>query len=146
MTTYNATEFKQLVRTVLKAISGSDAIVVGGLAVRFHGLDRVTTDIDLLSADIAEVCSRVIPLGFYGNGEILHKGRFEFVRMFHKISGTPVDVIVRNKLFSNINSRPAIIHSVKTSVVDLDGLIRMKLLSGREKDKNDLLFLKGGRK
>lgn len=141
MTTYNATEFKKLVRAVLKAVSGTDAVVIGGLAMQYHGLDRVTTDIDLLSEQVASVCDKVVELGFYGNGEILHKGKFEYLRMFHKVYGTPVDVVVKNKLFSAVLSRPAIIHTVKTRVVDRNGLIKMKRIAGREKDKNDLLFL-----
>lgn len=111
------------------ARAGVTYVLVGGVAVVHHGYVRATRDIDLLLD--REAAARVAPLlasaGFESSSE---------QRWHHRQTGVDVDLLFAGELMPREHDRyprPDEIgrSSREADVVDLNGLIALKLRAGR---------------
>jgi hypothetical protein len=120
-----------------------DCVLVGGLAVSAHGFVRATGDVDFVArVPLHEVKSRFeshgIPATLKRGSRL--DGEFSFVMA--TVSGVRVDVLP--ELVPLDWSRAielALTRTAALRVVDLEGLIRLKLRAGGPKDLMDVAAL-----
>jgi hypothetical protein len=129
--------------TRLVAILGEDrCLLVGGLAVGAHGYVRATDDIDLIvDCSLAEARRRLASRGIHAEqkrGDPLEGG---FPRLKGTLDGVPFDVLPP---LVPLDWSKATELSTKTGrllVVDLEGLLRLKLRAQGVQDVLDVAML-----
>jgi hypothetical protein len=103
--------------------------VVGGLAMQVWGSVRLTGDLDVISG--STLGQKGKPLSFGG------------VRL--RVQGLPTDIIVRTddfrSLYEEALKRAVHVQGVPAKVVLPEHLAAMKMVAGRPKDEEDLMFL-----
>jgi len=124
-------------------------VVVGGFAIRAHGLARNTGDVDLLMDPSLENESRVyaalatLPDGCVRELEAGDVSKFTVVRVADEIL---VDLMATaSGIGYEEASKSMVIHEidgVKIPFASPELLYRMKVRAGREKDRGDIYFLK----
>ena len=125
----------------------------GGLAMAAHGLIRATEDIDVIVRleDLSSARVTVASCGFtILGGEIpLKAGTTDEGLIFRvsKVIGTqllPLDIMLVTPAYESVwQTRTfASIGEYEIPVVSREGMIKMKMLSGRTKDQTDLDFLR----
>jgi hypothetical protein len=136
-------EFRSITAALNKA--GIDYAVCGGWAMAIHGLPRATKDIDLLI--LKDDLSRVLPLlknqGFDIEGFPL---QFDVeIRRNSKIDPSTkelvtIDLLLVNELMNDVWSSRRLLawNEGEAVVVSREGLVKMKLLSGRKQDLLDI--------
>ena len=139
-------EFKAITKALNDA--GIDYAVCGGWAMAIHGLSRATIDIDLLvlAEDVEGAFSVARANGYDVEGLPLSfdRGAFE-LRRISKIDQdrrelVTVDFLLVTEAFEDVwETREDVDSQFGTmSVVSREGLIKMKLLAGREQDLLDI--------
>lgn len=127
----------------LLASAGVPFKVVGGLAVIHHGYARTTEDIDLLVAagSRESIDARLAACGFVR--ETPH-------RLRHRPTGVAVHLLIAGEPMPRPGAPPYPSPQTLPSsprdlgVVNLDALIRLKLLAGRHQDQADVVALLKG--
>ncbi len=123
--------------------------VCGGIAVAFYGYVRATRDIDILvrEKDIERICAAVREQGF-----VFDAGRIPFStgkpeeREIHRISKIiedevlTLDLLIVDEVYQEIwDGREAgEWQNRRIDVVSLGGLLEMKRIAGRNKDRLDI--------
>lgn len=109
--------------------------LVGGVAMQLLGSDRMTRDVDIIS-----------PQRFSLGRPVISKLTFGGISTTTP-SGLPVDIIVRSDEYEELYERALLtarVHDdVPIHVVTVPYLAALKLVAGRPKDEQDLLFLLG---
>lgn len=124
---------------------GVKYVLVGGLAINFHGLPRMTHDIDLLIDPSLENIERIKKaLAFLQDNAVQEVGpddlqKYIVVRVADEIVIDLIGKIGDVDVYS-AGTETHEIDGVKIFVADLDTLIKTKQ-GLREKDKEDLSFL-----
>jgi hypothetical protein len=103
---------------------GIKPVIIGGLAVQYHGLTRMTEDLDLL-------VSRVDYDKLKADGKISY-GTLRY------LPGYQVDVIWEGR---DGNPNPESVRQGDSVYPTLLGLLCLKLISGRGKDQGDIIEL-----
>jgi len=125
-----------------------DYAICGGWAMAIHGLPRATIDIDLLvrSENLSDVWKIAEKLGYDVEGVPLHfhDGAIE-IRRISKIDKESkrlftIDFLLVTEPLKEIWKNRELIEweDSKTWTVSLEGLIRLKTISGREQDLLDI--------
>ncbi len=128
---------------VARLLGERDCLLVGGLAVGAHGYVRATTDVDFVTRiPLGEACARLKAHGFSAElrrGDAL-EGDFPCVRA--RVDGARVDVLPplvsldwERAIELPMSGRSRLL------VVDLAGLLRLKLRAGGPKDLMDVAAL-----
>jgi len=143
---------KEDIKSLAEALrrAGARYVLVGGLAVNFHGRPRMTHDIDLLVDPSPDNLERVKEaLAFLPDKAVLEVGsddlqKYTVVRVADEIV---IDLIgkIGDVDVSNAGIEEHELDGVKVLVADLETLIKTKQ-GLREKDREDLLFLLSKRK
>ncbi len=129
-----------------------DYAICGGWAMAIHGLPRATIDIDLLvlSENLDEVWNVAQNLGYDVEGLPLHfhDGIIE-IRRISKIEKETkrlftIDFLLVTEVLKEVWEKRELIEweDGKTWTVSREGLIRLKIISGREQDLLDVKKLK----
>jgi hypothetical protein len=129
-----------------------DYAICGGWAMAIHGLPRATIDIDLLvlSENLDEVWNVAQNLGYDVKGLPLHfhDGIIE-IRRISKIEKETkrlftIDFLLVTEVLKEVWEKRELIEweDGKTWTVSREGLIRLKIISGREQDLLDVKKLK----
>ena len=136
-------EFKAITGALNEA--GIEYAVCGGWAMAIHGLPRATMDIDLLvlAGDLEKIWGIAQTLGYEVEGRPLH---FDIeIRRISKIDRVSKNLTTLNLLLVGEGIRDVWEdrRSVEwdegsTSVVSVDGLVKMKLMAGRKRDLEDI--------
>lgn len=143
-------EFVKLTETLNQA--KIDYAICGGWAMAIHGLPRATIDIDLLvlSENLDEVWNVAQNLGYDVEGLPLHfhDGIIE-IRRISKIEKETkrlftIDFLLVTEVLKEVWEKRELIEweDGKTWTVSREGLIRLKIISGREQDLLDVKKLK----
>lgn len=141
-----------------------DYVLIGGLAVSLHGVERATMDVDITVAMTTDNLTQLIeaakdiqlapvlpvPLESLGNLELLREWHKErnleaFALRTPELTGVTVDVLLFPPVeFSGMTQRAEIIDISGTPirVVSIDDLIALKQASGRPIDMTDVEHLK----
>jgi hypothetical protein len=122
---------------------GEDGVLVGGLAVGAHGYVRATDDVDFVTrSPLGEVRKRLAALGIeteLRRGDV-REGDFDCLK--GSIDGTRFDVMPRLvPLEWERAIEVALSARKRLRVVDLDGLIRLKLRAQGPRDLMDVAAL-----
>ncbi|MFA5135503.1 MAG: nucleotidyltransferase [Patescibacteria group bacterium] len=114
------------VTTVIRYLAekGIDPVVVGGLAVQHHGVERLTEDIDILISRAAYT-------------KLVEEGKIKFGQL-KIIPGTEIDVLTEGK---DNNPDPEFIRAGDSNFPTFAGLIYLKLKANRLKDRGDVAEL-----
>jgi hypothetical protein len=139
-------EFKLITSSLNEA--GIEYAVCGGWAMAIHGLMRATIDIDLmvLSEDVDKAISVARTNGYDVEGLPLSfdHGAFE-LRRISKVDEErreliTVDFVLATDAYSDVWETRQDVDSEfgRMTVVSRDGLIKMKLLAGRDRDLLDI--------
>ena len=139
-------ELKRIINALTK--NNIEYAVSGGWAMAIHGIPRATIDIDLLiSADSLEKVFEIAKANDYwleGLPMSFHDGQIE-IRRISKIDDETgfvlmLDLILVNAEIKDIwkNKITKPLESGSVSVVSREGLIKLKMLSGRTQDKADI--------
>ena len=138
-------------------------LVVGGMAVNLYGYVRLTVDLDIM-ADLSEKnlskiievmekfgCTPRVPVNpheFLSDEKrdewIKKKGAVVFTFIDLNEPFKHIDIFLSNPIdFEEAYSRKSImtIGGIKVSVVSIDDLIKLKSLSGRQRDVEDIYHL-----
>ncbi len=141
-------EFKAISLALNNA--GIEYAVCGGWAMAIHGLPRATMDIDLLvlADDFEAAWSIAKKFGYDIEGLPLHFDPVE-IRRISKLAGEPKQIytldflLVTDQLLPIWREREMIEWSEgKTPVVSRNGLIKLKEISGRDRDLIDIKQLR----
>jgi hypothetical protein len=122
---------------VAEALGADDCVLIGGLAVGAHGYVRATTDVDFVVRDLDEARKRLqekgLPVERFRGGFTCLKGMVGDVRFDVLPPLVPIqwDRAITVSLKEGASIR----------VVDLEGLIRLKLKAGGPKDLMDVAAL-----
>ena len=136
----------------IKALNKSKIkyLVVGGIAVNLYGLYRLTRDLDLM-IDISEenlekFMSLMNKLGYGTNLSIDEwKGKVAIAFRHQKDKSKQIDIFIRNPIdFKNAYKKRKIFKLGKTKIVSVsfEDLLKMKEISGRDRDLIDMGYLK----
>lgn len=139
-------------------------LVIGGIAVNFHGYNRVTGDLDLLvgldEENLKKFIEAVKSLGWrprlpvsledFTDSEkrkswIKEKGMKVFSIYNPKKEAEHVDIMTETYLdFDKAykNKKMISANNIKISLVSIPDLIRLKKIAGRGRDKIDIMALK----
>lgn len=137
-------ELKALNKTKVKYL------VVGGIAVNLHGLNRLTRDLDLM-IDINEqnLEKFVLLMDKLGYGSKVSvddwKGKVAIAFRHDKDENKQIDVFMKNPIdFKKAYKKRAMFKAGKTSIscVGLQDLIKMKEMADRDRDWIDIGYLK----
>lgn len=136
-------------------------VIMGGLAVRVHGIPRPTHDVDFTVAidrsELAVLFDAVTDLGYsvpppYERGWVDEVGGMPLIKFRTYLDaehGIDVDIFLAESAFqqSVLSRRQTIqIDGVTAWLVSPEDLILLKLLAGRARDKadiGDILFMQG---
>lgn len=141
-----------------------DYLVVGGLAVNFFGVPRLTYDIDLMILlepdNIRKLISKltqwgykskipVNPLDFVDESKrsswIHEKGMKAFNFFSDDLPVGEIDIVIHSPIsYERLKERSVKIQfeEVKIPVVSIHDLIELKLYAGRKQDLSDVEYLK----
>jgi hypothetical protein len=129
-------------RRVARALGEQECLLVGGLAVMAHGYVRATQDVDLVVRDLGEAERRLQEQGYPTRR---HRGdplEAEFTCLKGVSGGVRFDVLPPLVPLAWERAIPVPLGRRETLlVVDLDGLIRLKLRAGGPKDMMDVAAL-----
>ena len=125
-------------------------LVVGGIAVNLHGLNRLTRDLDLMidinEENLAKFIFLMDKLGYGSKVSIDDwKGKVAIAFRHNKIENKQIDVFMKNPIdFKKAYKKRAIfkIGKTKVSCVGLLDLIKMKEIANRDRDWIDIGYLK----
>ena len=136
----------------IKAINKSKIkyLVVGGVAVNLHGLVRMTRDLDLMidinEDNLQKFVSLMNKIGYGANLSVDEwKGKVAIAFRNDKDKSKQIDIFMKNPIdFSEAYKKRKLVNlgKIKVSCVGLEDLLRMKELSGRDRDLIDLGYLK----
>ncbi len=143
---------------------GIDYLVIGGLAVNFHGVPRMTYDIDLMihleAENIQKLISKLTQWGYKPKVPvdpmdladsmkrhvwIYEKGMKAFNFFSEKLPVGEIDIVVESPIpYEALKGRAVIIQlrEVRVPVVSIHDLVELKLKSGRKQDLSDVEYLK----
>jgi hypothetical protein len=124
-------------KRLVAALGEDDCLLIGGLAVAAHGYVRATQDVDFVVRDLGEAARR---LDAEGIPTTRTRGRFSCLK------GTTRDVrfdVLPPLVPLDWEHALTVPFGRRTNirVVDLDGLIRLKLRAGGPKDLMDIAAL-----
>lgn len=141
-----------------------DYLVVGGLAVNFHGVPRMTYDVDLMillqTENIAKLVSKltgwgyrpkvpVDPMGLADeakrNSWIQEKGMKAMNFYSEKLPIGEIDIVFDSPIpYDELKNRAVMIeiHGEKIPTVSIRDLIELKEKSGRKQDLSDAEYLR----
>lgn len=144
--------------------SGTDYVLVGGLAMALHGYPRVTMDVDVVLAMTPENLERLIagargaglrpvmpvPLESLARPELLEawhreKGMLAFALQGGEAQATVLDILIAPSVPYDELRRDAVpveVGACRVPVASIDHLIALKSASGRGKDRIDVEELK----
>lgn len=112
--------------------------LAGGLAMHLYGSQRLTKDVDIIASQNLSLTPRC-QLSFGGSGYRLQVGKYEI----------PIDWIVRSDGYQKFY-RAALQQAVKLRnglrIVTPEWLVILKIIAGRQKDLDDVVFLLRQRK
>lgn len=112
--------------------------LAGGLAMHLYGSQRLTKDVDIIASQNLSLTPRY-QLSFGGSGYALQVGKYEI----------PIDWIVRSDGYQKFY-RAALQQAVKLRnglrIVTPEWLVILKIIAGRQKDFDDIVFLLRQRK
>jgi len=152
--------------TIFKELSELqiDYLVVGGLAVNFHGVPRMTYDIDLMILLESNNISRLInkltewgyrpkipvnPLDFADESKrdswIYEKGMKAFNFFSDNLPVGEIDIVINSPIpYKTLKERAVVIklQEVRIPVTSIHDLIELKLHTGRKQDLSDVEYLK----
>jgi hypothetical protein len=139
-------EFKSITESLSDA--GIDYAVCGGWAMAIHGLPRATIDIDLLilSYDLEKAWKIANDLGYDVEGLPLHfaDGAIEIRRISKIDPGSnllfTIDFLLVTEALAEVWEDRELVdwEESKTWTVTRNGLIKMKIISGRDQDRLDI--------
>lgn len=120
------------IRGILAALvtEGVDFLLIGGVAVGFHGFVRGTKDVDVVPALDIENLARLSRALRGLDAQLEGSGDFEDEELPDPLSGTAVETELDD---------------LKLKVVDYDGLVALKEQAGRPQDLIDLQRLREAR-
>ena len=140
-----------------------DYLLIGGLAVSLHGVERATMDVDITVAmnpdnlaSLIETANELklspvlpVPLEALGDLELLHQWHAErhleaFALRTAELAGVTVDVLLFPPVeFTGMASRAAVFNVADTAiqVASIDDLIALKQAVGRPIDIADIEHL-----
>ena len=125
-----------------RLIGPDECVLVGGLAVGVHGFVRATNDLDFVSRLPLELTRRRLRQGGLGTrlvrGSVLDGG-FSCVK--GEIDGIPFDVLPPLVPIAWEDALRIDVAGGTLSVVDLDGLLRLKFRAGGPQDLLDVARL-----
>jgi len=143
---------------------GIDYLVVGGLALNFHGIPRMTYDIDLMISfkpeNIVKVVNKFIEWGFrpkipidpvdladeaIRNSWIRDKGMKALNFYSETLSIGEIDLIVDSPISYDRLKKGAVMIELqggKVPTISIRDLIELKLYAGRKQDYSDIEHLK----
>ena len=141
---YYEEEIRALNKTKIKYL------VVGGVAVNLHGLVRMTRDLDLMidinEDNLQKFVSLMSKLGYGTNLSVDEwKGKVTIAFRNDKDKSKQIDIFMKNPIkFDQAYKRRKLfdLGRVKISCVGLEDLLRMKAISGRDRDLIDSGYLK----
>jgi hypothetical protein len=158
---------KGSVEAIVTALSGHDVqyLVVGGLAVVFHGFVRFTADLDLLlspePANLARAVAALKTLGYRPRAPVdfdefidparrrewaLEKGMTVFSLFSNAHRATEIDLFLEPPIDFSSAYRRAVRQEVAPGIdalfCSLEDLIAMKELAGRPQDREDIRNLR----
>jgi hypothetical protein len=124
-------------------------LVVGGAAVNFHGLMRLTRDLDLMIDINEDNLQRFVALmNKLGYGTKLSveewKGKVAIAFRHQKDDAKQIDIFMKNPIdFGDAYKRRKVFRTGNVNVVcvGLDDLLKMKEISGRDRDLIDIGYL-----
>ncbi|MBM3254051.1 MAG: hypothetical protein FJZ16_07355 [Candidatus Omnitrophica bacterium] len=141
-----------------------DYLVAGGLAVNFHGVPRMTYDIDLIillqSENISKLVAKLTNWGYRPkipinpvdisdetkrNSWIQEKGMKAVNFYSEKLPIGEIDIIIDSPIpYSELKNRSVMIElgGEKIPTVSIHDLIKLKQRSGRKQDIADVEYLK----
>jgi hypothetical protein len=128
---------------LVRVVGADECVLVGGLAVGAHGYVRATGDIDLIvKASLESVRARLKRNGITAS---LHRGdptEGDFPCLKGIVAGVPFDIMpplvpLDWRLAVRVSIRP----DVTLPIVDLEGLIRLKLRAQGPRDLLDVAAL-----
>lgn len=136
-------DLRDVAHRIQSLLGAEDSVLVGGLAVAVHGYVRATDDVDILTRlGIAEVRRRLGAEGIATEtlrGDILDGG---FTCMRGMLDGVRFDVLFELVPIAWDRVAQVSIGGRRTlSVVDLDGLLRLKFRAGGPQDLMDAAHL-----
>ncbi len=144
--------------------SGIDYLVVGGLAVNFHGVPRMTYDVDIMILmDSANILKWVEKLTFWGYKPkipvdpkdlaseekrktwVFEKGMKAFNFYNEKLPIAEIDLVIESSVpYEKLKSNAVRINlqGVMAPTVSISDLIEMKRGAGRKQDLVDIEYLR----
>jgi predicted nucleotidyltransferase len=153
-------------RTIFEELNKEriDYVLVGGLAVNFHGIPRMTYDIDLIIALEPENITRLVskmtgwgyrprlpvdPMELADKDKrslwILDKNMKAFTFCSDSEAIAEIDVLIDSPIsYEELKSRAVVfdLEGVRVPVVSVLDLIEMKMQAGRQQDLSDVEHLK----
>ena len=144
--------------------SGIDYLVVGGLAVNFHGVPRMTYDVDIMilmdSANILKCVEKLTSWGYKPKipvdpkdlaseekrkAWVFEKGRKAFNFYNEKLPIAEIDLVIESSVpYEKLKSNAVRINlrGVMAPTVSISDLIEMKRGAGRKQDLVDIEYLR----
>jgi predicted nucleotidyltransferase len=141
-----------------------DYLVVGGLAVNFHGVPRMTYDIDLMilleDENVSKLVSKLTDWGYRPKVPInpieladeakrnswIKEKRMKAANFYSEISPIgEIDIVIDSPVpYSELKSRAVMIEieGERIPTVSIHDLIRLKQKTGRKQDVADIEYLK----
>ena len=153
-------------RTIFEELNKEriDYVLVGGLAVNFHGIPRMTYDIDLIialeSENITRLVSKMTGWGYRPRVPvdpreladkdkrslwILDKNMKAFTFYSESEAIAEIDLLIDSPIsYEELKGRAVVfdLEGVRVPVVSVLDLIEMKMIAGRQQDLSDVEHLK----
>ena len=153
-------------RTIFKKLNELeiDYLVVGGLAVNFHGVPRMTYDIDLMillqTENILKLIGKLIQWGYRPkipvnpedladkakrNSWIQDKGMKALNFYSEKLPIGEIDIVFDSPIpYDELKNRAILVElqEVKIPTISIHDLIELKLRTGRKQDLSDVEHLR----
>ena len=153
-------------KTIFKELNALavDYLVVGGLAVNFHGIPRMTYDIDLMinlrPENILKLVTKLTQWGYRPkipvdpkdlaneekrNSWIQRKGMKAFNFYSEKLAIGEIDLVIDSPIpYQELKNREIMVEIQKEQVptVSIHDLIKLKLQAGRKQDLADVEHLR----
>lgn len=146
--TYSRPPAREDIKKICRALNekGVEYILVGGLAMNFYGLTRMTHDIDLLIDASPENVSKVIDALSILPDKAVQEVRLSDIKRYTVVRVADEVVIDLIGKIGDVTTKNAKIkefqaEGVKVPVADIETMIKTKQ-GYREKDKEDLAYLR----
>lgn len=122
-------------------------ILIGGFAMIYHGLPRATEDIDLFVDSSSENVERLKKALSYLPDKAIYKMKPTDIEEYQvvRIADEFVIDLIKNVgeiTYKDIGFERVFWRNIEIIVADLETMIKFKERSVRQKDKEDLIFLK----